>query len=114
MEQLDREMLHIMSMDSGAWLGYSDYVHLWYVHTSLMVTEGRGFLTSVPSHAQTPELAVHACFEHLKAVQTSKEAPGAAVVKDGYTSDDASTHFRWNGVCFAVVPQLPSRASSGV
>jgi len=110
MEQVETEMLHIMSMDPGAYVGYSDFIHMWYVHTNLMEGED-GFSSSIPTHANTPNGAVHMCFEALKNIQTSKESPRASIIKDRLTSDGENTYYRWNGVCFAVV-SLPARLAS--
>jgi len=112
MEQLDREMLHILSMDSRAHVGYSEYVHLWYVHLNLE-KGGDGILRSVGgSHANTPEDAVHGCFEALKEIQPTKEEPWAVIVKDAYESGGKRKHYRWNGACFAEVPATSELASS--
>lgn len=109
MEQLDREMLHIMSMDPKAYVGYSEFVHLWYFHTDLEIG-GNGILSSVGGcHGNTPEDAVHGAFETLKSVKPSQKVPDAVIVKDGH----GCKHFRWNGACFAEIP-LPFELSHHV
>jgi hypothetical protein len=103
MELANEEMLHIMSMDPGAYVGYSEYVNQWYVHLNLM--EGDEWSSSsIPTHSNTPSGAIHVAFEYLKGIQTSKDKPAARIIRDRATSDGENTYFRWNGVCFANVP----------
>jgi hypothetical protein len=95
MDQLDVEMLHIMSMDPGAYVGFSDYSKSWYVHLNLG-EKLEGGSCSIPTHAPTPAGAVHTAFDALVSVDK--------IVKRRTTDEEEYTLYRWNGACFAVVP----------
>jgi hypothetical protein len=97
MEQVDEEMLHILSMDPGAYVGFSHYTKTWYVHT-VLAEKLEGGSASIQTHADTPAGAVDRAFCSLGKIDT--------IMKDGYTSESESVYYRWNGVCFAVVPIL--------
>jgi hypothetical protein len=103
-ERVDSEMLHILSMDSKAYVGYSEFVHLWYVHTRLE-EGGDGVLCSIGSHSNTPDASVHECFMRLQAIQPTQAKPDAVIVKEASSITGERTHYRWNGACFGVVPQ---------
>ena len=53
MEEVDEEMLHILSMDPHAYVGFSDYSKSWYVHLNLGEKLEFGSC-SIPTHAPTP------------------------------------------------------------
>ena len=103
MEEVDEEMLHILSMDPGAYVGFSDYAKSWYVHLNLG-EKLEGGSCSIPTHAPTPAGAVHTAFDALVSVDK--------IVKSRTTSDGEDTLYRWNGVCFAVVPVLRKAQSN--
>ena len=82
MEEVDEEMLHIMSMDPGAYVGFSDYSKSWYVHLNLG-EKLEGGSCSIPTHAPTPAGAVHTAFDARAAGRTMYLEHGVVVPRGG-------------------------------
>jgi hypothetical protein len=87
-------MLHILALDPQARLSYSDHTGKWYMSTHLRITEGWLEVSASP-HKDSPELAVAAYLEYLKAV----EYPDV-VIASFYGERRL---VRWNGATFAEV-----------
>lgn len=95
MNQIDKQMLMIKSIDPGASLEFSDFTEAWFVNSSIWIYDD-GALQGFSEHEETPELAVSVFLDKIKAVQ------GDEYLVTGF-STDSRRHYRWNGVAFAEV-----------
>jgi hypothetical protein len=102
MYEIDRQMLLIKSLDSGAALEFSEYTHQWFVMAQLH-EGGDGSLRGSTEHRETPDLAVEAYFDFLCE---------HTLVSDHYIVSDAygeRRHWYWNGVTFVLHPKQPAK-----
>jgi hypothetical protein len=88
-------MLTILALDPDAVLRFSPHTRQWYVSARLEVAE-HGILASLTEHRRTPEDAVGAYLDALKAV----EHPNAV---KGRNRSGEDRYYRWNGAAFAEV-----------
>jgi hypothetical protein len=95
-------MLQIKSLDDGAVIEYSEWTHQWYVTAKVEISDG-ALLSGITEHERTPDLAVLAYIDRLRAVDYSD-------VDHVLVTRNPREHWRWNGAAFVRVP-LPSKAS---
>jgi hypothetical protein len=94
---IEEVMMHLQSLSPDVSIRYSDFTGKWYTSLSGVDVGGDGFLTgSSGGHAPTPAATLWSVFDELREVKYPKYIVG-------YPGCRERKHFRWNGVCFAVV-----------
>lgn len=97
-------MLTIMSLDAGAYLGFSEFNGQWFVRARLWI--GDGFFLSLPTvHHEDPGIAVVAYLERLKAI---REPEYIALERAG----SPRREYRWNGAAFVDVTRPEVEATT--
>lgn len=91
MNELDRCMLLIKSIDNQAHIEFSEYTKKWYI--SARITIGNGsLLGGITEHRGTPETAVFAYFRRITGIRDDE------FLSVGY--DDERRFYEWNGAAF--------------
>ena len=96
MNDLDRKMLQIKSLDSDASICFSEYTGKWYVSANIE-EGGDGVLVGICKHRATPEAAVDAYFDHLRTVDIDHY-----LVTRPFDGENRRS-WKWNGAAFQEV-----------
>lgn len=94
-------MLLIKSLDPAAHLEFSEWTAQWWVSARIEVSNGAILtsLTSLTSHRDTPETAVFAFLDNLRAI------PVDQVLVTHSMDRKRRRHYRWNGAAFVEEPR---------
>jgi hypothetical protein len=93
MNEIDKRMLQIKSLDPNASLKFSNYSYKWYVSARIEVG-GDGVLVSINEHELTPENAVDSYFRSLISVDSDH------YLVTNSCDIDTRREYRWNGAAF--------------